>query len=70
MTTQPTTPTPAAIALDALARSLAQRNPDAAEELGRRLVHHAARERKRVAGGLAIVIRLNPVTGRIEMSAG
>lgn len=68
--TAPTQPTPAALALDALARTLAARNPDAAQELARRLAHHAAL-RKRVPGlGLGIAIRLNAVTMQLEMQAG
>lgn len=62
----PTQPlTPAQLALDALAAELAVRNPDAAEELARRMAHHAA-QRKRVRG-FGISIHVNLVTGRLEL---
>lgn len=65
----PTQPlTPAQLALDALASHLAAANPDAAEELARRMAHHAA-ERKRVRG-FGISIRANMVTGRLELRTG
>lgn len=65
----PTQPlTPAQLALDALAQDLAIRNPDAAEELARRMAHHAA-QRKRVRG-FGISIHVNAVTGRLELRVG
>lgn len=70
--TAPTQPTPAALALDALARTLAARNPDAAQELARRLAHHAQQRKRtqRVPAGLGIAIRVNAVTMQLEMQAG
>lgn len=64
----PTQLTPAQLALDALAQDLATRNPDAAEELARRMAHHA-KERKRVRG-FGISIHINVVTGRLELQVG
>lgn len=61
-----THPTPAALALDALARILAQRNPDAAAELARRLAYHVARQRAALPR-LGIAIRVDVVTGRVEV---
>ena len=54
--------------LDALAAELAARNPDAAEELARRMAHHAA-QHKRVRG-FGISIHVNLVTGRLELNVG
>lgn len=65
---EPVEPTPAQLALDALAQDLATRNPDAAAELARRMAHHAA-QRKRVRG-FGISIHFNLVTGRLEMQIG
>lgn len=65
----PTQPlTPAQLALDALAAELAARNPDAAEELARRMAHHAT-QRKRVRG-FGISIHINAITGRLELRTG
>lgn len=64
----PTQLTPAQLALDALAQTLADRNPDAAEELARRMAHHAAK-RKRVRG-FGISIHVNAITGRLELQVG
>lgn len=51
-----------------LAAQLADANPDAAEELGKHLTHQAG-ERKRVRG-FGVVVRVNEVTGRIELICG
>ena len=52
----------------ALARQLAASHPDAAAELGKRLVEEAA-ERKKLRG-FGISLRVNFVTGRLEMRTG
>lgn len=60
--------TPSQARIAALAAILAERNPDAAAELARRLAWEASERKK--PPGLGIVIRFNEVTGELEMICG
>lgn len=64
----PTRPTATQQRIARLAAAMADANPDAAEELARHLAHQAA-QRKRVRG-FCVIVRLNQITGRVEITCG
>ena len=61
-------PTPAQLQLARLARAMAARNPDAAAELATQLAQAA--ELARQPQGFGIEIRLNVITGQLELRSG